>query len=141
MPYAANGQISRAHIPDGIEITEEQYSAALDGMLAGNIVSIDGGFSVGPAPKPESRPEPVPEQRPASITRRQGRLALLYAGKLAAVESAIATIADPTQQMAAQIEYENATWERGNPWIEQLGAQIGLTPADIDQLFITAANL
>lgn len=78
---------------------------------------------------------------PTSITRRQARLALLHAGKLAAVESAIATIADPIHQMAAQIEYENATWERGNPWIEQLGAQIGLTPADIDQLFITAANL
>ena len=78
---------------------------------------------------------------PTSITRRQARLALLHAGKLSAVESAIATIADPTHQMAAQIEYENATWERGNPWIEQLGVQIGLTPADIDQLFITAANL
>lgn len=82
----------------------------------------------------------VPPTIPTSITRRQARLALLHTGKLAAVESAIATIADPVQQMAAQIEYENATWERGNPWIEQLGAQIGLTPADIDQLFITAAT-
>lgn len=78
---------------------------------------------------------------PASISRRQARLSLLQAGKLAAVESAIAAIPDPVQQMAAQIEYENATWERSNAWVEQLGAQIGLSPADIDQLFITAAGL
>lgn len=83
----------------------------------------------------------VPPTVPSRITRRQGRLALLHAGKLSEVESAIGAIADPTQKMAAQIEYENATWERGNPWIEQLGVQIGLTPADIDQLFITAATL
>lgn len=85
--------------------------------------------------------DPAPATVPAAITRRQARLSLLHAGKLAAVESAIATISDHTHQMAAQIEYENATWERGNPWIEQLGSQIGLTPADIDQLFITAATL
>lgn len=78
---------------------------------------------------------------PQSITRRQARLALLSAGKLTAVESAIAALADPAQQMAAQIEYENATWERANPWVDQLGAQAGLSPADIDQLFISAASL
>lgn len=78
---------------------------------------------------------------PLSVTRRQARLALLAAGKLSAVEAAIASIADPIQQMAAQIEYENATWERSNPWVDQLGAAVGLTPADIDQLFITAASL
>lgn len=83
----------------------------------------------------------VPATTPLSITRRQARLALLHAGKLAAVEAAIAAIADPVQQMAAQIEYENATWERANAWIDQLGAQIGLSPSDIDQLFITAAGL
>lgn len=83
----------------------------------------------------------IPAPVPQSITRRQARLALLQAGHLSAVESAIASIADPAQQMAARIEYENATWERANPWVDQLGQAIGLSVADIDQLFITAANL
>lgn len=83
----------------------------------------------------------VPVTVPASVTRRQARLALLHTSKLSAVESAISSLADPLQRMAAQIEYENDTWERGNQWVEQLGQTVGLTPADIDQLFITAANL
>ncbi|WP_137972010.1 hypothetical protein [Pseudomonas sp. F(2018)] len=83
----------------------------------------------------------VPPTIPNAVSRRQARLALLHAGKLAAVESAIAAIADPVQQMAAQIEYENATWERANPWVDQLGQAVGLSTADIDQLFITAATL
>jgi hypothetical protein len=64
MPYAADGQISRDPIPSGIEITEQQYVAALEGMLAGDVVSTDGGFSVGPAPEPlpEAAPEPTPDQ-------------------------------------------------------------------------------
>lgn len=62
MPYAANGQISRAPIEGGIEITEAQYQEALAGILQGWIVSIDGGFSVTepePEPEPETEPEPT----------------------------------------------------------------------------------
>jgi hypothetical protein len=64
MPYAAEGRISRAPIEGGIEITEPQYSEALAGMLEGLVVSIEGGFSVAPAPEPEPEvvPEPTPDQ-------------------------------------------------------------------------------
>jgi hypothetical protein len=85
--------------------------------------------------------DPAPLQTPASITRRQARLCLLQAGKLAAVEQAIVDIADTAQRTAAQIEYENDTWERNNPWIDQLGQAVDLSVTDIDQLFITAATL
>ena len=62
--YAHNGKISRDPIAGGIEITDAQYAEALDGILNGLEVSIEGGFKVGPpAPKPEStapqEPEPV----------------------------------------------------------------------------------
>lgn len=59
MPYAANGQISQSPIEAGIAITDDQYAEALEGMLLGNIVSIDNGFFVGPPPEPEPDPEPV----------------------------------------------------------------------------------
>lgn len=90
---------------------------------------------------PVTDPVPVPEQVPVSITRRQGRLALLQAGKLEAVESAIAAIEDPIARMAAKIEYETANWERSNQRIDAIGELVGLTPAEIDQLFIIGAGL
>lgn len=85
--------------------------------------------------------DPAPQPVPASVSRRQGRLCLLQAGKLAAVEEAIAAVADASQRLAIQIEYETDIWERENAWVEELGAQLGLSTADIDQLFITAAGL
>jgi len=60
--FAAEGRISREPIEDGIEISAEQYQDALDGMLAGRHVTIDGCFAVidEPAPEPEPEPEPQP---------------------------------------------------------------------------------
>lgn len=53
--YAAEGVISQALIEGGIEISAEQYAAGLAGMLAGKLVTIDGGFAVIDPPVP---PEP-----------------------------------------------------------------------------------
>src|SRR5690606_32701440 len=66
MPYAANGIISRSPIEGGIEITEDQYQQALEGMLEGKVVSIDGGFSVDFPPAPVD-PDPVPEPEPQPV--------------------------------------------------------------------------
>lgn len=58
--YAAEGQISRSPIEGGIEISAEQYQEALDGMMAGKIVTINGGFAVIDPPPPPPEPEPEP---------------------------------------------------------------------------------
>ncbi|MFU0503999.1 hypothetical protein [Pseudaminobacter sp. NGMCC 1.201702] len=58
--FAAEGRVSQAAIEGGIEISEEQYQAALAGMLAGKLVSVDGGFAVIDPPQPEPEPEPEP---------------------------------------------------------------------------------
>lgn len=89
-------------------------------------------------------PEPadaLPTTVPATCTRRQGRLALLQAGYLAAVEQSIAAIADPTQRMAAQIEYEADTWERDNAFLQGMWAQLGGTAEQLDDLFVLAVTL
>lgn len=78
---------------------------------------------------------------PQSCTRRQGRLALLQAGQLDAVETAIAAITDPVQRMSAQIEYEADTWERGNAFLQAMWAQLGGTPGELDDLFMSAVTL
>ena len=90
-------------------------------------------------------PEEIEAARKARVpqfcTRRQGRLALLNACYLGAVESALAAIADPAQKMAAQIEYEADTWERDNAFAQAMWAQLGGTPAQLDDLFTLAVTL
>lgn len=78
-------------------------------------------------------PAPVPQ----SVTPRQARLALLGAGLLDAVETAIAA-----GSRADQITWEFAVdVRRDYALIANLGATLGLTSAQIDELFRTAAAL
>ena len=90
-------------------------------------------------------PEQAEVQRkarvPTACTRRQGRLALLQAGKLSEAESAIASIPDHVQRSAAQIEYEADTWERANPFLQRLWAGMGGTEQELDELFALAVTL
>ena len=64
MPYAATGIVQQDPIEGGIEITDEQYFEAIEGMCAGLMVSIEGGFKVieVPPPAPVIPPEPTLEE-------------------------------------------------------------------------------
>jgi len=75
-----------------------------------------------------------------TITRRQGRLALLEHGLLDDVEAALAAIPDATQRRAAQIEYEADTWERNNAFLQTMWANLGGTSEGLDALFALAAT-
>lgn len=89
----------------------------------------------------QAPPVPAPVV-PFSVSRRQGRQALLLAGKLALVQPAIDAIADATQRGLAQIYWDDSQeFERNHPTLISLAAQIGLTSADLDLLFITAGAL
>lgn len=78
---------------------------------------------------------------PHSISPRQARLALLQAGLLSQVDTAIASLESPAKEQA-QIEWEYATSiERSSEWINQLGGALGLDEAGIDDLFKTASTL
>ena len=73
---------------------------------------------------------------PQAITRRQGRIALMQAGKLDAAEAIV-----EAGRIAAQIEYEAATWERGNEYLQQIWALLGGSDKELDALFVLAASL
>jgi len=78
---------------------------------------------------------------PQSVTMRQARLALLEAGLLASVETAIATLPSP-QKEAAAIEWEYAQEvQRSSGLVPQMAAALGMTDADLDALFVHAATL
>ena len=89
----------------------------------------------------EFSPEAVSQSIPSHCTRRQGRLALLSVGKLATVEALIDSISDETAKQQAQIEYEADTWDRSNPFLQQMWANLGGTPEELDTLFTVAVTL
>ena len=78
---------------------------------------------------------------PQEITMRQARLVLLEHGLLANVQTAINSLPEPNKTKA-QIEwdYSNAL-QRDNSFVAVLGAALGLTDEDIDNLFIEGATM
>lgn len=85
------------------------------------------------AAAPQAPPAPIPQ----SVTMRQARLALLGAGLLSMVETAIGG-AGP----AAAIEWEYAQEvQRASGLVPAMATALGLTDAQIDALFVQAATL
>ncbi len=90
---------------------------------------------------PEPADPPPPPGVPQAVTMRQARLALLTAGKLGQVATAIASLPSPAKEQA-QIEWEYSTEvQRHRPFVLQLGAALGLDDAALDALFTAAAAL
>ncbi len=78
---------------------------------------------------------------PVEVTMRQARLALAAAGLLSTIDTAINALPEP-QGNAAKIEWEySGTVQRTKPLVLQLASTLSLTPAQLDDLFITAAGL
>jgi hypothetical protein len=74
---------------------------------------------------------------PKTVSPRQARLALNANGLLDKVTTAVAS-----SDKATQLTWEFATEiDRNSQLIATLGSQLGLTPAQIDALFIQAAHL
>ena len=113
-----------------------------DNPMFGNWIPADGRSigdtwdGVGFIP---AQPEPV--KVPQSVTMRQARLALLQTGKLATVNAAISSMTG-AQGEAARIEWEFSNEvQRSQPLVLALAPILGMTSAELDQLFITAAKL
>lgn len=145
---AAPERISTEAIDGGIEITAEQYSAAL-GVLTDpddkRTISTDGGvFALVDPPEPEPEPEPEP-QEPGHLplTPRQLRLGLIGAGiSLASVDAAINSIENQYERDVARVEWEYASiFERTHPMIGQIGTVLGLTTEQIDAMWDAATTL
>jgi len=80
-------------------------------------------------------------QVPQVVTMRQARLALLGAGLLPSVTAAINSLPSP-QKEAASIEWEySQTVERNRGFVLTLGAALGLTDLQLDNLFALAGTL
>ena len=71
------------------------------------------------------------------VTRYQAKAALLNAGLLSGIESAIAASEDPLIKLA----WAEASFERTSPFAGQMMALTGLTGEQLDQLFEAAAAI
>jgi hypothetical protein len=78
---------------------------------------------------------------PDRVLNAQARLQLIVAGKLAAVNAAVAAMPG-AQGDAARVEWDyRPTIERHHPLVLALAPALGWTDADLDALFIAAATL
>lgn len=125
--------------PDG-PLPPHSTLTAPPATTGSQVAQLDGSGWVVLAARPQV---PTPVVRvPASVTMRQARLALLGAGLLDDVDAAIASIPDPVTRRAAQIEWEFSNEvQRFNEFTSMLGSGLGLSAAQIDQLFLQAVTL
>jgi hypothetical protein len=88
MPYAANGKVSTNPFEGAVEITQEQYAAALQGMIAGKVVQVEGGFAVVDRPDSDPEPDPAPDPDfiPESMTFAQLLIGLVAEGWITEAE-------------------------------------------------------
>lgn len=79
--------------------------------------------------------------KPKEVTMRQARLALLQGGLLDQVTAAVVALPGDAGK-AAQVEWEYSnSLKRTQPLVTQLAAVVGLTSAQVDNLFAVAATL
>lgn len=92
---------------------------------------------------PEPYVEP-PALAPQSITKAQGQAQLAIEGKYQAVVNYIAAIADPTQQLLANIAFNSTNdWHLDSPFLNQTATDLGwlADPAYLDTFFINASAI
>jgi hypothetical protein len=122
-----------ADIPaDAVDVFPADYAALFVAQSNGKQIQADAnGYPIAVDPLP------VAPVVPASVSPAQARLALLAAGLLDDVETAVA--AGPR---AMQIAWQNASViERDSPTVAALAGALGLNDAQLDALFTTAAGI
>ena len=90
------------------------------------------------APRAPHEPTPVPR----AVTARQAKRALLAAGVTDAdVEAVLDTLPEPIRSQARIDWRESSEFVRSNPTLVALAPMLGITAAEVDQLFIAAQRL
>lgn len=84
----------------------------------------------------------TPVAIPEEISRAQGKAALIQAGMWDAVQAFAASITDPTQRALADVAlHDTQTWKRSSPFLNTAAEGLGLSQAQLDDLFVKAAAI
>lgn len=131
--------------------------AQIDGQAVVNVIEAEPGYEIpgfllvetqeaGPGWKyiggqffpPSSSPTPIPQ----IVTRAQGKAALIQAGKWNTVLAYVASIKSPSERALAEVALNDTVeWRRDSPFLNAAANAIGLTDAQMDDLFRTAATI
>ena len=123
--------IYRIHLPDGTYSTIVADQAFIDAHFPGAELL------------PEPEPEPVQTSGvPQSVSRAQGKLALIQAGLWPAAIAFVDGITDPVQKAYAEVALNDTQeWRRDSPFLASAAAALDLSEEQLDTLFITAGGL
>jgi hypothetical protein len=118
----------------------------LDGETVINVINADEAFAQAQHPgawrvaAQQLQPPPLPET--TTITRAQGKAALIQAGMWDAVVAHVAGIADPTERALAEVAlHDTLQWHRNSPFLNAAAAALGLTDEQLDALFAVAESV
>lgn len=76
---------------------------------------------------------------PQSISRAQGKAVLIQMGLWGSVLSFVAAIPDPVERALAEVAlHDTTTWQRTSPFLNAAAAALGLSGAQMDDLFTAA---
>ena len=121
--------IYRIHLPDGTY----------------NTIVADQAFIDAHFPGAELLPEPALVQTsgvPQSVSRAQGKLALIGAGLWPAAIAFVDGITDPAQKAYAEVALNDTQeWRRDSPFLAAAAAALSISDEQLDALFIAAAEV
>lgn len=130
----------KAHIIEGGKVVNTIEVESLDFMP--NLIDASMGGKIGDSWDGSVFTEPASvDEVPKQVTMRQAAQALILAGLDDDVEALLAAMPGTEGKLARAEWAKSQVVERDRPLVVQMGAALGLTPEQIDQLFITAAAL
>lgn len=132
----------RAHIIEAGEIVNTIEVESLDFMpgLVAAVAGEDIGWSYdGQTFTPPPAPAPTV---PQSVSRAQGKAALIAAGLWPSVLAYVNAIADPTDKALAEVAVNDTQeWRRDSLFLNSAATALGMTAAQLDQLFVDASGV
>lgn len=79
---------------------------------------------------------------PSEVSRAQGKAALIVAGLWPAVLAYVGAIPDPTDKALAEVALNDTQeWRRDSLFLNSAASALGLTSAQLDQLFVDASGI
>lgn len=132
----------RAHIVENGFIVNSIIVESLD-FMSGLVESV-GGEGIGWTYDGQTftaPPSPLPSI-PASVSRAQGKVALINAGLWPSVLVFVSAIPDAAQKALAEVAInDTTTWERTSPTLNALAYGLGMDDAQLDALFTAASGV
>lgn len=132
----------RAHVIENGRITNTIEVDSLD-FLPGLIAAVgEEGIGWGYDGQEFTPPPAQAPTVPQSVSRAQGKAALIAAGLWPSVLAYVAAIADPTDKALAEVALNDTQeWRRDSLFLNSAATALGLTSAQLDQLFVDASGI